>query len=81
MMRLNVWEGSAPGWMSFSVKLHTPCAFLSEIKFSLGWPGYALEDQLLSAPALPPLQNLFVVFDGDAVSMVPLENFKSLLAS
>lgn len=38
-------------------------------------------DQLLAEPALPLFQNLFVVCDGNAVSMVPLEDFKSLLAS
>ena len=50
-------------------------------KFSGGWPGEALEDQLPSAAALPLLQNLLVVFNGNALSMVPLENLKSLLAS
>lgn len=35
----------------------------------------------LPEPALPLSQNLLVVFDGDAVSMVPLEDFESLLAS
>lgn len=46
-----------------------------------GWPSSALEDQLLSEAALPLFQHLFVVFNGNAVSVVPLENFKSLLAS
>lgn len=40
-----------------------------------------LGDQQFSDSILPLLQSLFVVLEGDTVSVVPLENLKSLLAS